>query len=69
MTFKEAHDLLKVQSDRGADTWYGPQLEKHVRTKGHLEFGAVEMILDQLEDHYTHSHGEENDKTFDGSEI
>jgi hypothetical protein len=52
MTFKEAHSLLKQQADKGAVTWYGKQLEKQVRTVGHLEFGEVEMVLDQLENTY-----------------
>lgn len=52
MTFEEAHKLLQEQSDHGADTWYGPSLEKHSRVRGHLEWGTVELILFQLEKSY-----------------
>lgn len=52
MKFKEAFKVLRDQSKRGADTWYGPQLDKHVRTIGHLEYGSVEMVLCQLQDEY-----------------
>lgn len=52
MTFEEARKLLQEQSDQGADTWYGPDMENHTRVKGHLEWGAVELILFQLQKHY-----------------
>ena len=52
MTFAEAHKLLQEQSDKGADTWYGPGLEKHSRVRGHLEWGTVELILTQLQKEY-----------------
>ncbi|KRK40821.1 hypothetical protein [Loigolactobacillus bifermentans] len=52
MKFEEVFKLLKEQSDRGADTWYGPQLDKFTRTRGHLEHGSVEMVLHQLQKEY-----------------
>lgn len=54
MTFEEAHKLLQEQSNHGADVWYGPSLEKHSRVRGQLEWGAVELVLYQLEKSYEH---------------
>lgn len=52
MNFEEAHDKLKKMSDEGAVTYYGPQFEECIRTRGHLEFGLVEMILFELQKEY-----------------
>jgi hypothetical protein len=52
MKFDEAIKYLHDQSMRGAETWYGKQLENHIRTIGHLEYGNVEMVLYQLKDEY-----------------
>lgn len=61
MTFKEAHRFLKQQADKGAVTWYGNRFEKSIRTIGHLEFGEVEMVLDQLENTYVKKEAPEDE--------
>ncbi|MFB9770110.1 hypothetical protein [Lactiplantibacillus modestisalitolerans] len=64
MTFAQAHKLLQEQSDKGADTWYGPSLEKHSRVRGHLEWGTVELILFQLQKEYAPEESQVKDGIF-----
>ena len=51
-TFDDAVIQLRELSKKGADTWYGDQLEKRTNVKGHLEAGDVEVIINKLRKEY-----------------
>lgn len=51
-TFDEALKQLRELSQKGADTWYGDQLEKRTNVKGHLEAGEVGVIINKLREEY-----------------
>lgn len=52
MTFDEALKEVSELSKKGADTWYGDQLEKRTNVKEHLETGDVEVIINKLRKEY-----------------
>lgn len=52
MTFDEALKEVSELSKKGAETWYGDQLEKRTNVKGHLESGDVEVIINKLRKEY-----------------
>lgn len=51
-TFDYAVNQLRELSQKGADTWYGDQLEKRTNVKGHLEAGDVEVIINKIRKEY-----------------
>ncbi|APS42191.1 hypothetical protein FOL01_1332 [Weissella jogaejeotgali] len=52
MTFYNVLEKAKALGKRGANAWFGPQLDDYMHVKGHLEQSDIELLIYHLKEAY-----------------